>query len=410
MSVFRNNLQKFLERVDSAGVAPEYLLLDGRYGNRQSWDSMANVVQATHTFVSKTGDLDFYRRNENSMKKAATWIHALDTNNDGLPNRDVFPFGYTDTVENGPMHTYAIAKFYSAFQALAELDEAIGKDASAWRNYAHLMQAGFSQPLSAGGYWNPETGYPIAWKRASGQVFTAFETFGVYEAIRVGLLNNPDQLQSIALWADANGGLFINSNAYPERLMIGGYDLQVKKAEVPQDKLWIMDCNAPWITGLSVPARVRLGRIADARAMLDAYATSSNRSTPHAEFGAGPAGRYGPGETRDGGRLWDNWSWFSAVYGTHFGLRMTPNALEIAPAPLDPTVGRHLYGITYQGAQVELELFDSAYQVTLDAPRQLVVRPPFGFSSVDVNGDGEVRAARVFSAAANVPYVIQAYR
>src|SRR5205823_2162033 len=136
------------------------------------------------------------------------------------------------------------------------------------------------------------------------------------------LLSDSAELQRIANWLDANRDAFLNSNAYPERLMIGGYDLVVKKAEVPLDKLWIMDSNAPWITGLSVPARVRLGRLDDARAMLAAYASSSNRSTPHAEFGAGPLGRYGAGETLDGGRLWDNWSWFSAVYGTHFGLKM----------------------------------------------------------------------------------------
>lgn len=410
MAVFRNTLQAFLDRTDPNGVAPEYVLVDGQHGNRQSWDSMANVVQATYTYVAKTGDLDFYRRNQAVVKRALGWIRALDTNNDGLPDRDIFPYGYTDTVENGPLHTYAIARFYAAFQAVAELDEAIGQDGRAGRSYARSMQTGFSRPLAAGGYWNPSTGYPIAWKRASGAVYTTFETFGIFEAIRVGLLTNPAQLQSIAVWLDANRDAFVNGNAYPERLMIDGYDLGTRKAEVPIEKLWIMDSNAPWITGISVPARAALGRLDDARAMLDLYASSANRRTPHAEFGAGPLGRYGAGETQDGGRLWDNWSWFSAVYGTHFGLKMRPQALEIAPAPLDASRGRRLYDVTYQGAHVNLDLLDNGYRVQLDAPRRLLLHPPAGFSRIDVNNDGLIQATRQLTTVAGVLYVIRAYR
>lgn len=410
MSVFRNTVQKFLERVDRNGVAPEYMLLDGQYGNRQSWDSMANVVQAIYSYVAKTGDLDFYRHHQESVKKALGWIRALDTDGDGLPDRDIFPFGYTDTVENGPMHTYAIAKFYAAFLSVAELEEASGHDGRGQRNYARSMQVNFARPLAEGGYWNPDAGHPIAWKRADGQVYTNFETFGVFEAIRVGLLNDPSQLESIGKWLDEHRGAFLNGNTYPERLMIGGYDLRVKKPEVPFDKLWIMDSNAPWITGLSVPARVRLGRLDDAREMFNVYASSSNRSTPHAEFGAGPLGAYGPGETADGGRLWDNWSWFSAVYGTHFGLKMTPRLLEISPAPLDPVAGRNLYEVTYQGARLQMTLFDGGYRFTLDAPRRVLLRPPLWYSALEVNADGNVAAARELVAQPGVPYVIQAYR
>lgn len=410
LSVFRNTLQSFVDRIDNRGVAPEYILVDGRYGNRQSWDSMANVIQGLHTYVSRTGELELYRRNETTTKKAMAWIRALDTNDDGLPDRDIFPYGYTDTVENGPMHTYAIAKFYAATLALADLEEAAGRDARAWRGYARTMKNSFKRPLAQGGYWNPETGYPIAWKRASGVVYTDFETFGIFEAIRVGLLDDPDQLRSIGAWLDQNRSAFLNSNPYPERLMINGYDLGVRKSEVPLDKIWIMDCNAPWITGISVPARVRLGRVDDAREMFAVYASSANRPTPHAEFGAGLLGRYGAGETQDGGRLWDNWSWFSVLYGSHFGLKMTPQALEIAPAPLDSSTGRHLSGVVYQGARLELELFQGGYTLSLDAPTRLLLRPPAGYNLVEVNGDGDARPARTLLAQAGQVYVIQAYR
>jgi hypothetical protein len=406
LSAFRNTLQRFVDRIDKFGVAPEFIMLNGEYGNRQSWDSMANVIEAVHTYVAKTGDVEFYRRNEEPLKRALAWIRALDVNGDGLPDRDVFPYGYTDTVENGPLHTYAIAKFYAAFQSAAELDTSIGRDPRPLRAYLQTMRASFGRPLATGGYWNPETGYPIAWKRADGRVFTAFETFGVFEAIRVGLLTEPAQLASIAAWLDANRDAFLNGNPYPERLMIGGYDLAVKKAEVPLEKLWIMDCNAPWITGISVPARVALDRLEDARDMLAVYASSANRRTPHAEFGAGPQAVFGPGETQDGGRLWDNWSWFNAVYGTHFGLKMTVPALEISPAPLDPRFGRRASGLTYQQAHFEIELLEGGYKLTMDQPRRVVLKPPAGFSKVEVNGDGLIQPQRAFTTAAGASYVV----
>ena len=410
MSVFRNALEQFLKRVDADGVAPENILLDGRAVNRESWDSMVNVVEATHTYVAKTGDLDFYRRHEAAVGRAINWVRGLDVDEDGLPDRDIFPYGYTDTVENGPLHTYAIAKFYAGFLAMAALEEAVGRNGAPWREYASRTQASFARPLAEGGYWNPETGYPIAWKRASGEVYSTFETFGVFEAIRVGLLTDQEQRRSIGAWLDANRDAFLNGHVYPERLMIGGYDPETRKAEVPMDKLWIMDCNAPWITGISVPARVELGRLADARAMLDLYASSSDRSTPHAEFGAGPLARFGPGETADGGRLWDNWSWFNAVYGTHFGLRMTIPALEIAPAPLYTDAGSYLFGVTYQGAEVQLKLFPDGYQLSLSSPKRLVLKPPYGFQRIDVNGDGWYAEQRELVARPGASYVIRAYR
>lgn len=410
MSVFRNTLQQFLDRVDAQGVTPESILLNGYAVNRQSWDSMVNVVEATRTYVAKTGDLDFYRRNQAAVTRAMNWVKGLDTDGDGLPDRDIFPYGYTDTVENGPMHTYAIAKFYGGYLAMAELEDAIGRNGGSWREYARRTKLNFARPVSAGGYWNPEAGYPIAWKRASGELYTSFETFGVYEAIRTGLLGDPDQLRSVGAWLEANRDALLNGNAYPERLMVGGYDPKTRKAEVPLDKLWIMDSNAPWITGLSVPAWVQLSRLGDARGMLDVYAASSYRRTPHAEFGAGPQARFGPGETQDGGRLWDNWSWFSAVYGTHFGLTMTVPALEIAPAPLYPEIGNRVYGMTYQGAVVQLQLYADGYAVTLDSPKRLVLKPPYGFTWVDVNGDRAFTESRELVAQPGVQYVIRGYK
>jgi hypothetical protein len=171
-----------------------------------------------------------------------------------------------------------------------------------------------------------------------------------------------------------------------------------------------MDCNAPWITGLSVPARLRVGRLADAHEMLRIYEASADRSTPHAEFGAGPQARYGPGETQDGGRLWDNWSWFSAIYGGHFGLKMTPAALEVQPAPLDASLARLARDIPYQDAHVQLELLDDGYRLRTDREITIVFRPPLGFEAVEVNDDGQVNPARTIQSRPGAEYRVRAYK
>jgi hypothetical protein len=144
--------------------------------------------------------------------------------------------------------------------------------------------------------------------------------------------------------------------------------------------------------------------------MLQVYEQSSHRSTPHAEFGAGPLARYGPGETQDGGRLWDNWSWFSAIYGSHFGLKMTPSALEIQPAPLDPGLAHAARNVPYQDAHVLLELLDDGYRLQSDREISVVFYPPFGFERIEVDGDGRLEPARQVKTRAGAEYRVRAHK
>jgi hypothetical protein len=71
----------------------------------------------------------------------------LDSDNDGLPDRDIFPYGYFDSVENGVMHTYAIASFYAAYREMAELLDLIEEDGSHYRSYAEQMRLAYNRPL-----------------------------------------------------------------------------------------------------------------------------------------------------------------------------------------------------------------------------------------------------------------------
>jgi hypothetical protein len=89
---------------------------------------------------------------------------------------------------------------------------------------------------------------------------------------------------------------------------------------------------------------------------------------------------------------------------------MTVPALEIAPAPLYPELGSHVFGVTYQDAMVQLQLYSDGYAVTLDRPKRLILRPPDGYTSMDLNGDGAFVESRDLVAQPGVQYVVRGNR
>jgi hypothetical protein len=236
MSVFRGSIELFLARTDEAGVVPEAIHsnwpeeLD--YENRQSWDSMPNIIHAGYVYVAKTGDHDFYRTHRDTLQRVGTWIANLDQDGTGLPDNDIFPYGYYDSVTNGVMHTYALAKFYTAFRELAELERAIGQDGAVWEGRATKLREGFHRPFNEGGYWPDDQAWPIAWRKADGRVVRVLETFGVFAALQSGLIIPQDGAHYQDLvrvldthFSDLTGG------PSPMKLTLGGYE-QIGRAHV----------------------------------------------------------------------------------------------------------------------------------------------------------------------------------
>src|SRR6185436_19533192 len=133
MSLFRDSIDLFLKDTTPDGVAPETIHLDRLESeNRKSWDSMPNLIHMVYIYVAKTGNREFYEAHRDQLERVGEWIVGLDTDGDGLPDRDDFPYGYYDSVANGVRHTYALAKFYTAFNELAELERYAGRDGGAW--------------------------------------------------------------------------------------------------------------------------------------------------------------------------------------------------------------------------------------------------------------------------------------
>ncbi|MBV9787182.1 MAG: hypothetical protein JOZ51_03345, partial [Chloroflexi bacterium] len=179
MSIFRENIQVFLDKTDGGGVVPENVdVVQNTFENRQAWDAMPNLISASYSYAAKTGDRAFVAQNIATLERIAAWIERLDSNGDGLPDRDIFPYGYYDTVENGVMHTYALAKFYGAYRMMAELERWVGRESSRYDRLADQMRDGFHRSEQAGGYWRANQAWPIAWRKADGRVFSFLETFG----------------------------------------------------------------------------------------------------------------------------------------------------------------------------------------------------------------------------------------
>jgi hypothetical protein len=398
MSVFRENIQVFLDRTDSSGVVPENVdIVQNRSENRQSWDAMPNLISASYGYAAKTGDRAFVAQNIATLERIAGWIERLDSSDDGLPDRDIFPYGYYDTVENGVMHTYALAKFYGAYRMMAELERWIGRDGTRYDRLADRLRAGFHLPEQAGGYWRADQAWPIAWRKADGRVFAFLETFGVFQAAREGLIGPQDGWRYRNLFA----ALHETRNrqidpATPTKLTIGGYPLSIRRDVVPAANNWMLDAAAPWIVAVDVPERARAGYAEDAGVVLDAYRAMTRRTQPAVlEFAASAGSRYGAGDSGDRGRTWDSAAWFEAVYGGHYGIRMTPEALHIRPQPLAILGDDGVTNLSYQGAnvQISLDAAQRSYRVSSDQPINVQLGPVGDGATVAVDGVERGRSA-----------------
>jgi hypothetical protein len=318
------------------------------------------------------------------------WIERLDSNGDGLPDRDIFPYGFYDTIHSGVLHTYAMAKFYASYREMAVLARIAGRDGSRYETLAAKLRTAFHLNVNAGGYWRSGQAWPIAWRKADGRIYPLLETFGVFEAVLSGLIGPQDGWRYRDMMVALHDALpKLIGGPTPTKLALGGYPAEVRRDIVPAANNWMLDAAAPWIVGLHAPAVAEGGYPEDALAVLDAYKRMvTTTPTPTVEFVAGEGSRYGPGDSGDRGRTWDNAAWFAAVYGGHYGLQMTPDALIVAPQPIKKIAGDRVDNFLYQGARVTLELDAAANSDRLrtDAPVRVRLRPVGNGGTVAVDG------------------------
>jgi hypothetical protein len=394
MTVLRENIELFLMRVSADGIAPETIYIWGNqvvHENRQAWDSLPNLIRAVYVYVSKTGDFDFYLANRETVLRIGERIAAMDQDGDMLPDGENFPYGYYDSLAKTEMHTYAIARFYGAYSELAELEAIVGADGSGWRERARLLRAAFHRPLTAGGYWQEEQSWPIAWHRSDGSYVNILETYSVFAALQNGLIGREDgQRYQLLLQTLSEFLPEMLIGPSPLRLALGGYEPEMRRVVDPPVPLWMLDASAPWVVGQAVPAFTAAGERDAARQVLAAYNDMARRTNPPVlEFAAGDNARYGSGNSGDGGRTWDSAAWFLAVYRGHYGLEMTPLALVIEPHPFLKLPAATVSTLSYQGALIQFELnaANNGYRLNVDRPINAILRPVANAPRLSLNGD-----------------------
>ncbi|NNJ09781.1 hypothetical protein EKD04_005530 [Chloroflexales bacterium ZM16-3] len=393
MRVMRENIELFLARVAPDGIAPETIYIQGSrldYENRQAWDSLPNLIHAIYVYSAKTGDRDFYQAQRATVLLIGQRMVAMDSDGDGLPDDQNFPYGYYDSLSNSVMHTYAIAKFYAAYNELAELEQIAGGDSLPWELRAAQLRAGFHRDVSEGGYWLPGQLWPIAWLQSDGSPVNILETYGIFSALRNGLIGPVDGERYHSLLTVLHDRLpELIDTPTPMRLALGGYEKSMRRPVDPPVPIWMLDASAPWVVGLAAPAYAAAGYRNDALTLMQAYTAMAQTTTPPVlEFAAGPDARYGAGNSGDGGRTWDSAAWFSAVYGGHYGLTMTPAALVVQPYPFFDLAADGVQNLSYQGAYVQmtLDVGSMTYRILADEAIHVRLRPMGAAVQLRLNG------------------------
>lgn len=410
MSNLKQNIELFLERTTTDGVVPEVVyggssawvknnyhtscgtnkdygkykkwVCGSDYVNRESWDSMPNIISATYHYIAKTGDKNFYNKYQYKLDAIGSWIGNLDTNGDGLPDKDIYPYGYYDSTTNGVKHTYAIAKFYGAYNQLAELS-GDGK----WSSKAEKLKESF---LNSSQYWPSGQAWPISWVKQDGVVVNTPETFGMFEAIRLGLITQGDKHYDDLVQYLQNNKDEMLRDKYPMKLTIGGYtDFDSIKRQREGIQNWMGHVSAPWVSGPAVQIFSSVSRYDIVRDILNKYKRMVDETNPPViEFMNGTNYSTNEHNEIDGGRFWDTAAWFMAVYGGYYGLDMKLNSLVVAPKPLASLRNDGIQNFTYQGAEINMLVFSNEQKYTIETnkPIPVILKPMGSGEQVSVNG------------------------
>lgn len=404
MEVLQQNILLFLRHVKPSGEVPETIHAGNPVYGR-AWDSMPNLIHATYGYVSKTGDREFYRNHRDALQRVGMWIVQLDSDGDGLPDRDdQFPYGYYNSIRNSVMHTYALAMFYASYRELAELERFIGQDGSPWEQRAAQLREAFHRPYDQGGYWIEGLPWPIAWRREESR--DTLETFGVFEALQSGLIAPSDGERYRKLLQALHERLpEMLDGPTPMRLALGGYPEAMLRTDVAVPR-WKLDASAPWIVGIAVPSYARAGYVDDAQTILQAYMEMARRNGGRVlQLAAGKNARFGPGEDSPRGLTWDTAAWFMAVYRGHYGMTMTPFALIVEPEPISTLPDDGISNLTYQGAIIQLSLDAATREYTLQSDKPIVVTfRPMGTAQKVVVNDEQPAAELTMLIEAGKPY------
>jgi hypothetical protein len=124
------------------------------------------------------GDLDWVRNHKHQCENVLGFLLSGDSDNNGLI--EVFPNSHTeqkgsdwiDVIWASWENAFINAKFYYALTQWADVEEIAGDFSSAkfYRDVAEKCKYRFNQPVTNGGFWNPDNNWYVYWRDRDGSV------------------------------------------------------------------------------------------------------------------------------------------------------------------------------------------------------------------------------------------------
>jgi hypothetical protein len=135
-------------------------------------DSNTDYVINVAELFQMNGDMDWVKSHKVQCEKALAYLLRRDSDNDGLiemltdSHKENKGSDWIDVIWASYENAFVNAKLYTALIQWAEIEELSGDSSMAeyYRSAAFKCKNRFNQPISEGGFWNPENKWYVYWR------------------------------------------------------------------------------------------------------------------------------------------------------------------------------------------------------------------------------------------------------
>lgn len=187
---YLRNYQKSLDYYRDNAISPEgnvkdrwaYRIWDSKPGTFDNgfyecqwgdlFDSNTDYVTNIAGLFQMNGDLKWVQTHKLQCEKVLGFLLKRDSDNDGLIEvwsdsyKEKKGSDWIDVIWASHENAFVNAKFYEALTQWSNVEEIMGDSAKAceYRAIAQKCKNRFNQPVSEGGFWNPENNWYVYWR------------------------------------------------------------------------------------------------------------------------------------------------------------------------------------------------------------------------------------------------------
>jgi GH15 family glucan-1,4-alpha-glucosidase len=244
------------EQPIEAPLRPKYITAH----NTISLDGNGLLVNAFLHFAEFTGDHEFARENWDRLQEAIQWMESSAMEEDGLLHQGAFA-DWADTIARQGKILYTNVIYWRALKAMAEAAERYGDDFQAEQYARKYHQIGAAIEAH---FWRPDLGY-----YATSQAFDNLSSSGNLLAIAWGLADEKKANSILDVMRDLDMANPVPTRAvhraYPDGV-IALENRLIGLANYHTEASWL------WLGAWHIISLVRLGRMGEARQLVDRMA------------------------------------------------------------------------------------------------------------------------------------------